>query len=72
LTRADFRGFKPLRDAFPALAAYSRARARKGEPTKQAVNIRLSPEVMDYFKSKGAGWQTRIDCALKAFVEAAR
>ncbi|CAK9253393.1 unnamed protein product [Sphagnum jensenii] len=72
LTRADFKNAKPLRDAFPAMAAYARSRANKGEPTKQAVSIRLSPEVIGYFKSKGLGWQTRIDVALKAFVEAAR
>jgi uncharacterized protein (DUF4415 family) len=72
LTRADFKNAKPLRDAFPALAAFGRTRARKGEAVKQAVSIRLSPEVIGYFKSKGRGWQTRIDTALKAFVEAAR
>jgi uncharacterized protein (DUF4415 family) len=72
LTRADFEHAKPLADAFPALAAYGRTRARKGEPVKQSVNIRLSPEVMTFFKSKGPGWQTRIDRALKAFVDAAQ
>jgi uncharacterized protein (DUF4415 family) len=72
LTRADFKRAKPLRDAFPKLAAYSRTRAGKGEPVKQAISIRLSPEVTAYFKSKGAGWQTRIDRALQAFVDAAR
>lgn len=34
-------------------------------PTKQATTIRLSPEVMAAFKAIGAGWQTRIDNALK-------
>ncbi len=72
LSRADFKNATPLSGTFPALAAYGRTRARKGEPVKQAVNIRLSPEVIGYFKSKGYGWQTRIDAALKAFVEAAR
>lgn len=37
-------------------------------PTKQLVSLRLSPEVLDYFKSKGPGWQTRIDQTLKSAI----
>ena len=33
-------------------------------PTKKLVSLRLSPEVIDHFKSTGAGWQTRIDSTL--------
>ena len=33
-------------------------------PTKKLVSLRLSPEVIDHFKSTGPGWQTRIDGAL--------
>lgn len=47
-----------------------RRRARRGEPRKKAVSIRLSPEVLAYFKNKGPGWQTRIDRILKALVTA--
>lgn len=34
-------------------------------PTKKLVSLRLSPEVIDHFKSTGPGWQTRIDGALR-------
>jgi uncharacterized protein (DUF4415 family) len=34
-------------------------------PTKKLVSLRLSPEVVDHFKSTGRGWQTRIDGALR-------
>src|SRR5262245_34973095 len=38
---------------------------RKGRPpgdnNKVSVTIRLSPEVVDYYRSTGAGWQTRLD-----------
>jgi len=37
-------------------------------PTKVQVNIRLSPEVVEYFKAGGDGWQTRIDEHLREFV----
>jgi uncharacterized protein (DUF4415 family) len=33
-------------------------------PTKKLVSLRLSPGVIDHFKSAGPGWQTRIDSAL--------
>jgi uncharacterized protein (DUF4415 family) len=29
--------------------------------TKKLVSLRLSPEVVDHFRSTGPGWQTRID-----------
>jgi uncharacterized protein (DUF4415 family) len=37
-------------------------------PVKQLVSVRYSPEVIAYFKSEGAGWQTRMDEALKQWV----
>lgn len=48
------------------------ARAPRGlqkTPTKVATTIRLSPEVMEAFKATGAGWQTRIDAALKDWLK---
>ena len=38
-------------------------------PPKVAINIRLSPEVLDAFKSTGEGWQTRVDGALKKWLQ---
>lgn len=72
LTKAELATGRPLRDVFPDLATHGRTRARKGEPTKQAVSVRLSPEVIQHFKAKGAGWQTRMDNALKLLVRAAQ
>jgi uncharacterized protein (DUF4415 family) len=34
-------------------------------PTKKLVSLRLSPEVVEHFKSGGRGWQTRIDSTLR-------
>ena len=36
----------------------------KAETTKVPIAIRLSPDVVDYFKATGTGWQSRIDAAL--------
>jgi uncharacterized protein (DUF4415 family) len=37
----------------------------KAESTKIPTAIRLSSDVVEYFKSTGAGWQSRIDSALR-------
>ena len=37
-------------------------------PTKQLVSVRYSPEVLAFFKASGAGWQSRMDDALKQWV----
>jgi uncharacterized protein (DUF4415 family) len=41
----------------------------KLESPKQLVSIRYSQEVLEYFRSSGAGWQSRIDGVLKTYVE---
>jgi uncharacterized protein (DUF4415 family) len=33
------------------------------------VSLRLSPEVIEHFKSTGAGWQSRIDETLRKVVK---
>jgi uncharacterized protein (DUF4415 family) len=38
--------------------------------TKQTVSIPLSTQVLEHFKADGAGWQTRIDAALREYVAA--
>jgi len=45
---------------------------RRGRPPlerpKEAVKLRLSPDVLDHFRASGPGWQTRINAALEAVV----
>jgi uncharacterized protein (DUF4415 family) len=43
-------------------------RGPQSSPTKQLVSIRYSPEVLEYFKSTGSGWQTRMNEALLEWV----
>ena len=59
---------------YKAVRAAVAAKRKPGErgpqrtPTKQLVSVRYSPEVLNYFKASGAGWQTRMDEALKQWV----
>lgn len=41
----------------------------KAENPKQAVTIRYDAEILDYFKSTGKGWQTRMNNALHDWME---
>jgi uncharacterized protein (DUF4415 family) len=49
----------------------ARLRGQQKAPTKVAVSLRLSPEVVEHYKAGGPGWQTRIDDALKDIVKKA-
>lgn len=40
----------------------------KSESAKLLVSVRYSREVVEYFKSTGAGWQSRMDSVLRAYV----
>jgi uncharacterized protein (DUF4415 family) len=33
------------------------------------MTIRVSNEVLDFFRASGPGWQTRMDEALKSYVQ---
>ena len=39
------------------------------EVTKERITIRLSRDVVTQFRATGAGWQTRMDAALRQFIE---
>ncbi|PDT15890.1 hypothetical protein CO670_15455 [Rhizobium sp. J15] len=41
-------------------------RGRKPDPNaKQLLTLRLDPQVIEYFRSTGEGWQTRMNEALR-------
>ncbi|MGH7182968.1 MAG: BrnA antitoxin family protein [Nitrospiraceae bacterium] len=50
-------------------AFFKRAILRLPEP-KTAVTIRLDRQVLNWFKAKGPGYQTRINALLRAYMEA--
>jgi uncharacterized protein (DUF4415 family) len=60
-------GYEAVRNAL----ATKRKPGQRGPqvaPTKQLVSVRYSPEVLAFFKASGAGWQSRMDDALKQWV----
>lgn len=63
-------------DAQPLTAKQLKAmvplRALRGRPKsanpKRLVSVRYSPEVLDFFKATGEGWQSRMDGVLRQYV----
>lgn len=75
-TADDFLRARPAREVVPDIvAAYERGELRMpGRPrgsNKTTISVRLDNRVLDFFKSKGPRWQTRMNAALRAIVEAA-
>jgi uncharacterized protein (DUF4415 family) len=61
-TSKDFAKARPFSEALPDLAASIRkGRGPNKAPTKKLVSLRLSGQVLDAYKAKGPGWQSRID-----------
>ena len=54
----------------PELDAEFFRRAELRVPVKQAVTIRLDADVLEWFKTQGPGYQTRINAVLRAFRDA--
>ena len=46
-----------------------RAGRPKSPRRKVLLSVRYSPEVVEYFRATGAGWQTRMDDALKEWLK---
>lgn len=74
LTLEDMRAMRPAAEVLPpellAILPKKQAgqRGPQKAPIKKPVTIRYSSEVIDYFKSTGAGWQARIDNILKNWI----
>lgn len=62
IAEADlYRGKKLVRRGRPA-----------GSGQKTQTTLRISKEVLEFFRSTGRGWQTRMDEALKRYVASQR
>lgn len=71
LTDQDVNSMKSMSDVLPEdLISAIGKRGKQKAPTKIKTTIRLSPEVIDYFKdhADNKGWQTLVDQALKQYI----
>ena len=75
LTRQDLGGFKPAVDVLPAELQATLGLRRRGPqkaPTKVTTTIRLDSDVIEALRATGSGWQTRVNDAIRADLEAGR
>ena len=56
---------KQLKEMIPMRALRGRP---KSANTKKLVSVRYSSEVLEYFRSTGEGWQSRMDHVLRQYV----
>lgn len=40
--------------------------------SKKMISLRLDPDVLEFFKAQGKGYQTRMNAVLRAYMEAQR
>ena len=67
-TATDIKRAVPFSGLPASLQAKLRGRP-KAAVTKERITIRLSPDVVQPFRATGAGWQTRIDAALRDWLK---
>lgn len=65
-TAADFKKSTRLKatSLSDALVSLRRGRGPQVKPKKIAISIRISADVVEHYKSTGAGWQARMEKAL--------
>jgi len=69
LRRAEELGLEPERDEDEFEVDWTRAKLVTPE-SKKAISLRVDPDVLEFFKSQGAGYQTRMNAVLRAWIEA--
>jgi len=69
LTDEELADMRPASEVLPELVrAFKRSQGERGpqkEPIKERITIRLDADIVEYFRGTGAGWQTRLNDALK-------
>lgn len=72
LTSEDFKRMRPAKEVLPEKVLSvlpKRGRPPKKNP-KKSTTIRLDPEVLQFFRELGPGWQTEINAVLKEHIRA--
>jgi len=78
LDESFFANAKPANEVLghEFIEAFKRSRGRPrgsvAEQTKEKVNLRLDPDVLEALRASGRGWQTRVNDLLRADIESGR
>ena len=69
LHREEKAGIEPVPDPDEGDFDWSRVQFTMPQP-KQPVSLRLDADVIDFFKTQGEGYQTRINAVLRSYMQA--
>lgn len=75
ITSKDIQAMRSAKEILPENLLNTLAKRKPGQrgpqrkPTKILVTLRYSPNVIDYFRATGEGWQVRVDEALKEWIK---
>lgn len=71
LRREEAAGIEP--EADPDEGEFDGSTARVVvPPRKQAISVRLDPDILEFFKADGPGYQTRMNAALRLYMNDCR
>ena len=69
ITTEESRRMRPASEALPGFVQrWRRTRGRQKAPTKEQVTIRIDADVVEHFRNRGPGWQTRLNAELRRAV----
>ena len=71
-TEADFARSRPGAEVLPSALLSAFGKGKRGRPlgsskpdAKRSITLRLDPDVIDGWRRSGAGWQSRMNAALR-------
>jgi uncharacterized protein (DUF4415 family) len=56
----------------PTAEQWAKAIVIDRRPPKKNITLRIDPEIIDWFKARGKGYQTRMNAVLRVFIELQR
>ncbi|MDE0529987.1 MAG: BrnA antitoxin family protein [Albidovulum sp.] len=71
LRRKEAAGIEPEKDPDEGEFDWSQAQVTMPRP-KRPISVRLDADVIEFFKSQGRGYQTRINAVLRSYMKAHR
>lgn len=69
-TDEDWDRARPAVEAAPHIVErHRRTRGKQNAPKKEKVTVRLDAGIVEHFRAGGRGWQTRLNEALRQFID---
>ncbi len=64
-TKEELAEFRPLKDVKPEL--FAKLHPNQNKPDKTEISMRIDTDVLEWFKSQGKGYQTKMNAVLRQY-----